>query len=92
MHTIKHRVTVRISALLAALLAVAGLTLVGTSNIASARLAGQKPTILLVHGAFADGASWGPSSNGCNGAVSPLSPWPTRCAESAPTPTLSTRA
>ncbi|MGK5679775.1 alpha/beta fold hydrolase [Actinoplanes sp. URMC 104] len=57
MQTLKHRVTVRITALLAALVAVAA---AGTSNAVAARPATQKPTIVLVHGAFADGASWNP--------------------------------
>src|SRR5687767_5860369 len=58
MHTLTHRVTARITALLAVLVAVAGL---GTSNaVAAYPAAGQKPTIVLVHGAFADGAGWAP--------------------------------
>ncbi|WIM96411.1 alpha/beta hydrolase [Actinoplanes oblitus] len=56
-----HRVTVRITALLAALVTVAGLALLGTSTVVAAHPAGgQRPTIVLVHGAFADGASWSP--------------------------------
>ncbi|MDQ2589169.1 alpha/beta fold hydrolase [Saccharothrix yanglingensis] len=58
MHTLTHRVTARITALLAVLVAVAGL---GTANaVADRPTGGQKPTIVLVHGAFADGASWNP--------------------------------
>jgi pimeloyl-ACP methyl ester carboxylesterase len=57
MHTLKHRITVRITALLAAFVAVVGL---GTSTAVAAHPAGPKPTIVLVHGAFADGASWNP--------------------------------
>jgi pimeloyl-ACP methyl ester carboxylesterase len=60
-HTFKRRVTVRVTALLAALAAVA---LLGTSNAVAAHPAGQKPTIVLVHGAFADGASWAPVIEG----------------------------
>jgi pimeloyl-ACP methyl ester carboxylesterase len=60
MHTLTHRVTVRVTALLAALVAVAGFALFGTSNAAAGPPAGRKPTIVLVHGAFADGASWAP--------------------------------
>ena len=55
-----NRVTVRIAALLTALVAVAGPALFGTSNAVAAHPAGQKPTIVLVHGAFADGSSWTP--------------------------------
>ncbi|MDI6105981.1 alpha/beta hydrolase [Actinoplanes sp. NEAU-A12] len=57
MRTLKHRVTVRVTALLATLVAVA---LLGTSNAVAAHRTGHKPTIVLVHGAFADGASWNP--------------------------------
>jgi pimeloyl-ACP methyl ester carboxylesterase len=57
MRTLKNRATVRITAGLAALAAVA---LLGTSAATAAHPAGQKPTIVLVHGAFADGASWNP--------------------------------
>jgi pimeloyl-ACP methyl ester carboxylesterase len=53
--------TNRVTALLAVLAAVAGLALLGTSNAATAHpAAGRKPTIVLVHGAFADGNSWAP--------------------------------
>jgi pimeloyl-ACP methyl ester carboxylesterase len=55
-----YKFTHRVTALLAALVAVAGLALFGTSNMATAHSGGQKPTIVLVHGAFADGTSWGP--------------------------------
>ncbi|MEU4626180.1 alpha/beta hydrolase [Actinoplanes sp. NPDC023801] len=58
MRTLKNRVTVRITAGLAALATVA---LLGSSTaVAAAHPAGRKPTIVLVHGAFADGASWSP--------------------------------
>ena len=57
MNTFTKRVTVRITALLAATVALA---LVGTSNAAAAHRTGPKPTIVLVHGAFADGSSWAP--------------------------------
>ena len=60
MHTLTHRVTVRITALLAAFVAVAGLAVAGTPTAVSAHPAGKKPTIVLVHGAFADGSSWAP--------------------------------
>jgi pimeloyl-ACP methyl ester carboxylesterase len=53
MHRLKHRIT----ALLAVVVAVAGLALFGMSNAVAT---GQKPTIVLVHGAFADGSSWNP--------------------------------
>ncbi|MGW6447816.1 alpha/beta fold hydrolase [Lentzea sp. NPDC055074] len=57
MHTLTHRTT----ALLLVFLVAAGLTLFGISNaVAAYPAAGQKPTIVLVHGAFADGASWNP--------------------------------
>ncbi|HUQ58379.1 alpha/beta hydrolase [Lentzea sp.] len=55
-----HKLTHRVTALLAVLVAVAGFALLGTSNAAPHPAAGQKPTIVLVHGAFADGASWNP--------------------------------
>ncbi len=43
------------------LAAAAGLALFGTSNAVAAHPSGgQKPTIVLVHGAFADGSSWTP--------------------------------
>ncbi|MEU4446681.1 alpha/beta hydrolase [Actinosynnema sp. NPDC050801] len=71
MHTLTHRVTTRTTALLAVLVAAAGLALFGTSNAVAVNpagahpagahpAAGQKPTIVLVHGAFADGGSWNP--------------------------------
>jgi pimeloyl-ACP methyl ester carboxylesterase len=56
MHLHKNRVT----ALLAALVLVAGFTLLGTSKAGAVHPAGRKPTIVLVHGAFADGSSWNP--------------------------------
>src|SRR4051812_43985611 len=56
MHTFKHR----IAALLAALAVVAGFVLPGPSKAVAAHPAGRKPTIVLVHGAFADGSSWTP--------------------------------
>ncbi|ANZ41750.1 alpha/beta hydrolase [Lentzea guizhouensis] len=57
MHTLTHRTT----ALLAVFVVAAGLTFFGISNAVAAHpAAGQKPTIVLVHGAFADGASWNP--------------------------------
>src|SRR5690349_16632542 len=56
MHTLTHRITTP----LAALVAVAGLALPGPSHARASPAAGQKPTIVLVHGAFADGASWAP--------------------------------
>ncbi|WP_086848581.1 alpha/beta fold hydrolase [Amycolatopsis kentuckyensis] len=53
-----RRVTVRITALLALLATVGGF---GTANAVAAHPAGgPKPTIVLVHGAFADGSSWTP--------------------------------
>lgn len=56
-----HRLTHRVTALLAVLAAAAGLALSGMSNAVAAHPAtGQKPTIVLVHGAFADGAGWNP--------------------------------
>ncbi|SEQ82615.1 Pimeloyl-ACP methyl ester carboxylesterase [Lentzea xinjiangensis] len=56
-----HTLTRRVTALLAALVAVSGLALFGISTAVAAHPAGgQKPTIVLVHGAFADGASWNP--------------------------------
>lgn len=57
MRTITRRVTVRVTALLAVL---AGVAVLGPSTTAAAHPARQQPTIVLVHGAFADGASWGP--------------------------------
>ncbi|KOV85261.1 alpha/beta fold hydrolase [Nocardia sp. NRRL S-836] len=57
MHTLRNRIT----ALLAVLAAAGGLALLGMSNAVAAHpTTGQKPTIVLVHGAFADGASWNP--------------------------------
>ena len=56
MPTFKHRV----AALLAALTVVAGFLLPSTSGAVAAHPAGRKPTIVLVHGAFADGSSWTP--------------------------------
>ena len=56
-----HRLTHRFTALLAVLVAASGLALFGISNAVAAHPpAGQKPTVVLVHGAFADGASWNP--------------------------------
>ncbi|MGM1057985.1 alpha/beta fold hydrolase [Saccharothrix sp. Mg75] len=66
MHTLTHRVTARTTALLAVLAAVAGFALLGTSDAGASHpaaphpAAGRKPTIVLVHGAFADGSSWNP--------------------------------
>ncbi|MEV0900992.1 alpha/beta hydrolase [Actinoplanes sp. NPDC049802] len=60
MHTLMHRFTVRITALLTALVVAAGLALFGTSNAVAGPPAAPKPTIVLVHGAFADGAGWAP--------------------------------
>jgi pimeloyl-ACP methyl ester carboxylesterase len=61
MHRLTHRVTARITALLAVIAATAGLALLDMSDAAASHPAtGQKPTIVLVHGAFADGASWNP--------------------------------
>ncbi|GAB7037128.1 MULTISPECIES: alpha/beta fold hydrolase [Catenuloplanes] len=56
MYPLKNRVI----AALAALVTVAGLALFGASNTAAAHGGGRKPTIVLVHGAFADGSSWAP--------------------------------
>jgi pimeloyl-ACP methyl ester carboxylesterase len=58
MHRLTHRLTTRITALLAVLVAVAGLG--ASTAVAAYPATGQKPTIVLVHGAFADGASWNP--------------------------------
>ncbi|GAB7190848.1 alpha/beta hydrolase [Kineococcus sp. NUM-3379] len=60
MHTLTHRVPARATALLLALVAAAGLTLLAAPDPATAHPAGRKPTVVLVHGAFADGSSWNP--------------------------------
>ncbi|XVS66407.1 alpha/beta fold hydrolase [Actinosynnema sp. CA-299493] len=58
MNTLKHRVTARVTALLAVLATVAGLG--ASTAVADHPTGGRKPTIVLVHGAFADGSSWIP--------------------------------
>ena len=60
MLALAHRIRLRTTALLAVVAAVAGFSLLGTPAGASAPRGGQKPTIVLVHGAFADGSSWAP--------------------------------
>lgn len=41
---------------------------------------GPKPTIVLVHGAFADASSWDGSLSGCRTGDTRRSPWRTHCA------------
>ncbi|ROP34964.1 alpha/beta fold hydrolase [Saccharothrix texasensis] len=60
MHTLTHRVTARVTALLAVLVAVVVAGLGASTAVAAHPTAGKKPTIVLVHGAFADGSSWTP--------------------------------
>jgi pimeloyl-ACP methyl ester carboxylesterase len=60
MNILKHRLTTRLTSLLIALAAVTGFALLVTSPAPAASAARQEPTIVLVHGAFADGSSWNP--------------------------------
>ena len=57
---LKHRRTTRLIVLFLALAAGAGVALLNTSATQAVSAAARKPTIVLVHGAFADGSSWNP--------------------------------
>jgi pimeloyl-ACP methyl ester carboxylesterase len=58
MTILKNRLTTRVTASLIALAAVTGFALLGTSPAPAASAAERKPTIVLVHGAFADASGW----------------------------------
>ncbi|MFT3835067.1 MAG: hypothetical protein QM711_17400 [Micropruina sp.] len=74
------------------LVAAATLTLLTSAgtDASAADTAGQhapkKPTIVLVHGAFADSSSWSGEIRRLQSEAMRLSPWRTRCAASPPTP------
>jgi pimeloyl-ACP methyl ester carboxylesterase len=50
--------SIRLSALLTAIAALVGLAIVATSPTSAAFAAANKPTVVLVHGAFADASGW----------------------------------
>ncbi|HLL88389.1 MAG TPA: alpha/beta fold hydrolase, partial [Tepidisphaeraceae bacterium] len=58
MNTTTRKRSIRLPALLTAIAALVGLALLATSPASAAFAAANKPTVVLVHGAFADASGW----------------------------------